>query len=115
MEPEISADTANPRLFLPFPYLRISADSSGIFQEQFAYDTAFMNYALFAHDRLDIARYQILNHLVQIERYGYAPNANNLGVVSRSQLPLMPATIWCYYKRTKGIDLVCSAYPSKPF
>ena len=99
-------------LFLPFPYQRISAAPGGPVRWQFPVDTAFMNYALFAHDRLDIVRNHILNHLFMIERYGFPPNANLSAVVTRSQTPFfVPPTIWRYYSITKDLDLLYKAYP----
>ena len=110
-EEDIRKDESKSLLFLPFPYLRVSPGPKGTYQEQFAYDTTFMNYALFAHGRLDLARNHILNHLFLIERYGYAPNANNVYIVTRSQIPFMPTTIWRYYQATKDQDLLYGAYP----
>jgi alpha,alpha-trehalase len=100
------------RLFLPFPYLRISATPGGTYEGQFPFDTAFKNYALLAHDRADIVRYHLLNHLFMIERHGFAPNANLTGLLTRSQTPFVPATLWRYYTKTRDLDLLYRAYPA---
>jgi alpha,alpha-trehalase len=110
-EEDIRKDASKSLLFLPFPYLRVTPGPQGMYQGQFAYDTAFMNYALLAHGRLDVARNHILNHLFLIERYGYAPNANLVPVATRSQIPFMPTTIWRYYRATGDLDLLYRAYP----
>jgi len=110
-EEDIRKDESKSLLFLPFPYLRVSPGPKGTYHEQFAYDTAFMNYALLAHCRLDVARNHILNHLFLIERYGYAPNGNSVHLVTRSQIPFMPPTVWRYYRATKDLDLLYRAYP----
>lgn len=110
-EEDIRKDESKSLLFLPFPYLRVSPGPKGTYREQFAYDTAFMNYALLAHGRLDVMRSHILNHLFLIERYGYAPNANDVASVTRSQIPFMPTTIWRYYRTTGDLDLLYRAYP----
>src|SRR5262249_3463520 len=110
-EETIRQDQSKVVLFLPFPYLRISPGPKGAYQWQGPYDPAFMNYALLAHERRDVVRNQILNHLFQIERYGYMPNGNDVGVVTRSQLPFVPPTIWRYYRATDDVDFLYQAYP----
>ncbi|MBI4167314.1 MAG: hypothetical protein HY508_16440, partial [Acidobacteria bacterium] len=111
-EDTIRSDESKTLLFLPFPYLRISVGTTGTYQAQFPVDTAFMNYALFAHDRLDIVRNHLLNHIFMIERYGFAPNANYKGLLTRSQTPffVLP-TFWRYYSATKDLDFLYRAYP----
>jgi alpha,alpha-trehalase len=95
-------------LFLPFPYLRISKT----YTAQFPVDTAFTNYALFDHQRLDLVRDQLLNYLFLIERYGFVPNANLQSLLTRSQTPFfVPPTLWRYYSVTKDRDFLELAYP----
>ena len=107
-EKAIRNDQRGKLLFLPFPFVQISDGNYG----QFAVDTAFMNYALFAHERLDVVRHHLLNHLFLIERYGFAPNANYEGLLTRSQTPffILP-TFWRYYSITGDLDLMYIAYP----
>lgn len=64
----IRSDESKTLLFLPFPYLRISVGTAGTYQAHFPVDTAFLNYALFAHDRLDIVRNHLLSYLFMVER-----------------------------------------------
>jgi alpha,alpha-trehalase len=110
-ENEVRAGTQNgPILFLPFQYVRIYTEH-GQYQEMFPFDTAFMNYALLAHQRFDRARDHIRNYLFQIERYGYMPNANHPRGLTRSQPPFIPTTIWLYYPATRNRDLLYQAYP----
>jgi alpha,alpha-trehalase len=111
-EDAVRNDAEKATLFLPFPYVKISAGSSSIVRWQFPVDAAFMNYALFAHGRLDIVRNHILNHLFMIERYGFPLNANLTEVDTRSQTPFfVPPTIWRYYSETKDKDILEIAYP----
>jgi alpha,alpha-trehalase len=99
-------------LFLPHPYLRISPGLKGSYRWQFPYDAAFMNCALLVHDRADIARGHILNHLSLIDRFGFVPNANVRALQTRSQTPFfMPPMIWRYYGATRDVDLLLRAYP----
>jgi alpha,alpha-trehalase len=110
-EKEIRADSSGQLLFLPAPYLRISVGAAGTYQAQFPFDTAFMNYALFAHGRTDLVRSHILNHIFLIKRYGYCPNANYSWLLTRSQSSFVPSTIWRYYTATRDLDLLYMAYP----
>jgi alpha,alpha-trehalase len=108
-EQTIRNDESKSLLFLPFPYLRISAAT---YEAQFPVDTAFMNYALLAHHRLDIVRNQLLNYLFLIERYGFVPNANYKELLTRSQTPFFVIpTFWHYYSATKDVDFLYHAYP----
>jgi len=77
----------------------------------FPFDTAFMNYALLAHERFDCVHDHIRNYLFQVERYGYMPNANHPRGLTRSQPPFIPTTIWLYYLATRERDLLYQAYP----
>jgi alpha,alpha-trehalase len=110
-EEDIRKDESKKVLFLPCPYLTLSPDPKGTYAWFCPYDAAFMNYALFAQGRLNVVRDQLLNYLFLIERYGYAPNANSADVVTRAQMPFMPATIWRYYRATDDMDLLFQAYP----
>jgi len=111
-EEAIRGDESRALLFLPFPYLRVSASPGGTYYGQFSVDTAFTKYALFAHDRRDIVRDQLLNYLFMIERYGFVLNANMKGLVTRSQTPFfLPPTLWRYYSSTRDLDLLYRAYP----
>lgn len=105
-----SHSTSGSRLFLPFPYVRISP-GHGLYSEMFPFDTAMMNYGLLAHGKSDLVRSHILNALFQIERYGFIPNANAPDLLTRSQVPLIPSTLWQYYIATQDRSLLERAYP----
>jgi alpha,alpha-trehalase len=110
-EKDIREDEQKTLLFLPNRYLRISVGPAGTYQAQFPFDTTYMNYGLFAHERTDIVRGQILNYLFLIERYGFAPNANYTWLLTRSQSAFVPNTVWRYYLATQDLDLLYQAYP----
>jgi alpha,alpha-trehalase len=98
-------------MFLPFPYLSITVGTGSVYQGQFPLDTAFMNYALLVHERTDIVRHHLLNYLFMVERFGFAPNANYEGLLTRSQTPLYAGNVWSYYLATKDLDFLYRAYP----
>ena len=92
-EGNIRSSDSDTALFLPFPYIALGSGSEKAFRSMFPFDAAFMNYALFAHGRLDVVLNHILNYLFMIERYGYCPNANDTRVSTRSQVNFVPNTI----------------------
>ena len=57
-------------LFLPYPYIS-AGGSEASFPEMYCWDIYFINKALLLHDRGDIVRNHILNHLSMIERFGF--------------------------------------------
>lgn len=109
-EAEIRKDESQQLLFLPFPYVSPTAPGS-VYRFMFGWDTDFISRALMAHGALDQARNHILNYLFMIDRYGYMPNANAAGLISRSQTPLIADTIWRYYLKTRDRDLLHEAFP----
>jgi alpha,alpha-trehalase len=108
-EEEIRADESSNLKFLPFPYLALTPGSA--YRSMFPYDTGFMNLALLTHERFDLARNHILNYLFMIDRYGYFPNSNLAGLLTRSHANIVPGTIWRYYVATRDRDLLALAYP----
>jgi alpha,alpha-trehalase len=108
-EEEIRADKSRNLKFLPFPYAALT--SGPIYRTMFPYDTGFMNLALLAHERLDLVRNHILNYLFLIDRYGFFPNSNVAGLLTRSHANFVPGTIWRYYLATQDHDLLATAYP----
>jgi alpha,alpha-trehalase len=109
-EKEVRQDTAGQLLFLPFPYIGPTGPDR-VFSFMFAWDTDFVNRALIAHERMDLVRNHIRNYLFMIDRFGYMPNANVMGVATRSQTPLAADTLWRYFLATKDRDLLHEAYP----
>src|SRR3569833_1719358 len=109
-EPEIRADKSQQLLFLPFPYVSPTAPGS-IYHLMFGWDTDFISRALIAQGAFDQVLSHISNYLFMIDRYGYMPNANAAGGLTRSQTPLIADTIWRYHLKTKDRDLLHQAYP----
>ena len=109
-ESEIRKDESQELLFLPFPYVSPTAPGS-VYRFMFGWDTDFISRALIAHGMLEQARNHILNYVFMIDRYGYMPNANAVGGITRSQTPLIADTIWRYYLKTGDRDLLHEAFP----
>jgi alpha,alpha-trehalase len=99
-------------LFLPFPYSS-GGGSVGSFPEMYGWDTHFINLGLFAHGRLDIVRWNILDQLFMIERFGKVLNGNRTFYETRSQPPLIGWSIEKYLAVRKADDeLALLAYPN---
>ncbi len=97
-------------LFLPYPY--ISAGGSELaFPEMYCWDIYFVNKALLLHDRTDIVRHHLFNHLFMIERFGMVLNGNRTYYLTRSQTPLLAESILEYYRVYPDHELLMIAYP----
>ncbi|MGI8591546.1 MAG: trehalase family glycosidase [Nakamurella sp.] len=97
---------------MPRPYVAGGADGSPFwYSTMFNWDAYFSNLALLAHGRLDLVRDAIENYLAMIDRLGYMPNGNQLGLSTRSQTPLFPDSIERYLTITDDQDLAARAYP----
>jgi alpha,alpha-trehalase len=105
-EPDLAVHT-NAQ-FEPFPYVP-AGGSPGAFPFLFNWDTQFINRALFAHDRADLVRNHILDHLSQIERHDHVLNYNVVNM-QRSQPPLLPDTVRRYHEANPDVDLLMHAY-----
>lgn len=97
-------------LFLPYPYIS-SAGSETAFPEMYCWDIYFINRGLLLHERYDIIRNHLKNHLFMIDRFGMVLNGNRTYYRTRSQTPLLAADIWRYYQATKDMDMLYTAYP----
>jgi len=98
-------------IFLPFPYSS-GGGSVASFPEMYGWDTHFINLGLFAHDRTDIVRWNILNQLSMIERFGKVLNGNRTFYLTRGQPPLLAMSIEKYLSIKKDDDEVAMlAYP----
>ncbi len=82
-------------IFLPFPYSS-GGGSVASFPEMYGWDTHFINLGLFAHDRTDIVRWNILNQLSMIGRFGKVLNGNRTFYLTRGQPPLLAMSIEKY-------------------
>jgi alpha,alpha-trehalase len=90
-----SHSPAKTLLFLPFPYSS-GGGSVGSFPEMYGWDIHFINLGLLAHDRTDIVRWNILDQLFMIERYGKMLNGNRTFYETRSQPPLLAMSVEKY-------------------
>lgn len=97
-------------LFLPFPYIS-GAGSEAAFPEMYCWDVFFVNSGLLLHNRHDIVRNHLLNHLFSILRFGMVLNGNRSYYLTRSQTPLLAQDVWRYYSHTDDLDFLSLAYP----
>jgi alpha,alpha-trehalase len=109
-EAEVSADPEGRLLFLPWSYVT-PGGGEGTFEAMFNWDSYFINRGLLAHGRLRLVHDHIRNYLFMIERYGFMPNASVKDVLTRSQTPVFPDSIWRHYVASGDLDLVSRAYP----
>jgi alpha,alpha-trehalase len=98
-------------VYLPFPYSS-GGGSVGSFPEMYGWDAHFINLGLFAHDRTDIVRWNILDQLAMIERFGKVLNGNRTFYETRGQPPLLAMSVEKYLEVKKDDDeLALLAYP----
>lgn len=90
-------------LFLPFPYSS-GGGSVGSFPEMYGWDAHFINLGLLAHGRRDIVRWNILDQLFMIERYGKVLNGNRTFYETRGQPPLLAMSVGKYLEGKKEDD-----------
>lgn len=74
-------------LGLPFPYSVPCID--GMFQEMYYWDTYFTNVGLIHSGLIQQAENNINNMCYLINKYGFMPNGNTFGYLSRSQPPFL--------------------------
>lgn len=109
-EEDVRRDPEGTLLFLPHPYIT-PGGAEKAFPEIYGWDTYYVNCALLAHDRADLARDNIRNQLFQIERFGMTLNGNRTWYRTRSQPPLWAEGVWRYFEATGDEDLLLQAYP----
>src|SRR5208283_3493059 len=98
-------------IFLPFPYSS-GGGSVGSFPEMYGWDVHFINLGLIAHGRTDIVRWNILDQLFMIERFGKVLNGNRTFYKTRGQPPLLAMSVDKYLEVKKDDDeLALLAYP----
>ena len=98
-------------VYLPFPYSS-GGGSVGSFPEMYGWDICFINLGLFAHDRTDIVRWNILDQLSMIERFGKVLNGNRTFYETRGQPPVLAMSVDKYLEVKKDDDEVAMlAYP----
>lgn len=98
-------------LFLPFPYSS-GGGSVGSFPEMYGWDEHFINLGLLAHGRTDIVRWNILDQLFMIERFGKVLNGNRTFYETRGQPPLLGMSVDKYLAVKKDDDEVAQlSYP----
>jgi alpha,alpha-trehalase len=107
-EHELRESANSGLLFLPFPYFAPFVEGA---RSMFAWDSYFVVRGLLAHERLDLARYHILNYLFLVERLGYMPNASAASLTTRSQTPVFPDVVWRWFAATGDEDVLMRAYP----
>jgi len=97
-------------VFLPFPYSS-GGGSVGSFPEIYGWDAHFINLGLFAHDRTDIVRWNMLDQLFMIERFGKVLNGNRT-YYHGAQPPMLAMSVEKYLEVKKDDDeLAMLAYP----
>ena len=112
VQPDDDRLVATRSVTLPFPYVAVAGPTSPSWlTAMFNWDTYFVNLALLVHGREDLVRGNIENYLALIERYGFMPNANEVALVTRSQTPVFPESIWRYVEFTGDDELLARAYP----
>eukprot|EP01114_Cavostelium_apophysatum_P015055 TRINITY_DN4029_c1_g2_i1.p1 TRINITY_DN4029_c1_g2~~TRINITY_DN4029_c1_g2_i1.p1 ORF type:complete len:504 (+),score=54.88 TRINITY_DN4029_c1_g2_i1:111-1514(+) len=95
-------------LYLPHPYVV----PGGRFNEQYNWDSYFINIGLLLEGKLDLARNMIDNHIYQIEHYNTILNANRSYYLSRSQPPFLSAMIREYLKQDADLTWLASCMPA---
>jgi alpha,alpha-trehalase len=110
-ETAIRNDPKKTLIFLPFPYSS-GGGSQAAFPEIYGWDTQFIDLALLAHGRTDIVRWQILDQLSMIDRFGKVLNGNRTFYLGRGQPPLLPWSVQNYLLAKQDEDLAIRAYPS---
>ncbi len=83
---------------LPFPYSVPCI--GGMFQEMYYWDTYFTNVGLILSGRLDQAKNNVDNMCYLISKYGFMPNGNRVGYLSRSQPPFLSVMVMEIYAET---------------
>ncbi len=110
-EKEIREDPKGTLLYLPFPYIA-GGGSESAFPEIYGWDTQFTNLALIDHGRLDIKRWNMLDQLSQIERFGKVLNGNRSFYITRGQPPLLAWSVQNYLAvKNDDDELAMLAYP----
>jgi alpha,alpha-trehalase len=113
-EADIREDPKGTLLFLPYPYSTAGGAESN-FPEMYGWDTYFINRGLLLHDRADLVRAHILNHLFMLERYGKVLNGNRDYYLTRSQTPLLADSVHRYARSLEhpeaDLALLMRAYP----
>ena len=99
--------TATPDAFeLPRPFVAGGAPGSPLwYRTMFDWDTHFINLALTVHGRAEIIDGHLENYLAMIDRFGYMPNGNQLGLSTRSQPPVVIESFWRRLRSQPGVDL----------
>lgn len=98
-------------LYLPFPYVS-AGGSEAAFPEMYCWDIPFINRALLLHERAEIVRHHLLNHLFLIDRYGFVLTGNRTYYLTRSQTPLLADAVVRYVRQSGDRDMLLRAYPS---
>ncbi len=109
-EEDVRRDPDGTLLYLPHPYIT-PGGSERAFPEIYGWDTYYVNCALLAHGRADLAEGNIRNQLFQIERHGMTLNGNRSWYRTRSQPPLWAEGIRRHVEATGDEDLLMQAYP----
>jgi alpha,alpha-trehalase len=98
-------------LFLPFPYSS-GGGAVGTFPEMYGWDIHFVNLGLIAHGRTDIVRWNILDQLFMIERFGKMLDSNRIYDLDGGQPPLLAMSVDKYLSIEKDDEEVAMmAYP----
>lgn len=99
-------------IWMPRGYVAGGTEGSPAwYSTMFSWDAYFSNMALMVHSRIELVRDAIDNYLTMIERFGYMPNGNQLGLSTRSQTPIFPDSIQRYLAATQDEELAARAYP----
>lgn len=94
---------------LPYPY---SIPSVGHFDEMYYWDTYFTNKGLAVSGRMEQVKNNTGDMLYLVDRYGFMPNGNRTGYLTRSQPPFLSYMVRDVYDFYKDADWLSSAYKS---
>ena len=112
-EADIRADDKGTLLFLPYRY-STAGGSETVFPEMYGWDTYFINRGLLLHNRTDLVRNHLANHLFMLERYGKVLNGNRNYYLTRSQTPLLSDGLYHYVQTLNApeddLPLLMQAY-----
>lgn len=93
---------------LPYPYTVPCI--GGMFQEMYYWDTYFTNVGLILSGRINQAKNNVDNMCYLISRYGFMPNGNRTGYLSRSQPPFLSIMVMEIYDETKDKEWLAEKY-----
>ncbi len=102
-------DDSDTIIGLPHLYTVPSIQES--FQELYYWDTYYTNTGLIDHGRKDLAKSNTDNCLYLANRFGYVPNGNRTGYLSRSQPPHLSMMVREVFQNTQDAEWLAACVP----